>query len=113
LLAFTNPIKDGKLVPVEATLNARREAMMVAHAMEHGEVAVIVCGGGHDLTAAILEMEGGKCEYVRVAGPAYLKAMNLSAEFTVALFGDLGLASKRGVEAAANRCRSGTLALRS
>jgi hypothetical protein len=75
LLAFTNPIKDGKLVPVEATLNARREAMMVAHAMEYGEVAVIVCGGGHELAAAIREMEGGKCEYVRVAGQAYLKAM--------------------------------------
>jgi len=43
--------------------------------MEHGEAAVIVCGGGFDRTPAILAMEGGKCEYIRVVGQAYLKAM--------------------------------------
>ena len=76
LLAAAKPVlKDGTF-KADPTDVVERERAMVTNALKAGPVAVIVCGGGHDLTAAVRQAAGEGCEYIRVAGPAYLKAIN-------------------------------------
>jgi len=75
LLAAAKPVLTDGAFKAEPTAVSKRERAMIANALKAGPVAVIVCGGGHDLTTAVREVAGKGCEYVRVTGPAYLKAM--------------------------------------
>jgi len=50
---------------------AKREEAMVKNALASGPVTVIICGGAHDLTAAIRTGAGNGCEYLRVVVQGY------------------------------------------
>lgn len=43
-----------------------REAAIVRNLLSHSKCAVIVLGGGHDLSNHVQRLGGGRCEYVRV-----------------------------------------------
>jgi hypothetical protein len=53
---------------------ARREAAMVQKALASGPVAVIICGGSHDLAAEIRKQEP-RTDYIRLATRGYLTAV--------------------------------------
>jgi hypothetical protein len=52
-----------------------REAAMVKKALAAGPVAVIICGGSHDLSVAVLWADQ-TAEYIRVATRGYLEAIS-------------------------------------
>jgi hypothetical protein len=58
-------VEDGKL-RLDGSKTAAREAEMVKAAMVGNAVAVIVLGGGQDLSDQVRKLSGGKCEYIRV-----------------------------------------------
>src|SRR5262249_46736640 len=60
---------DGKVKADAAKVEARHDAQVRA-ALDSGPVAVIVLGGGHDLSAAV-RRAGGDIEYVRVTVKRY------------------------------------------
>ncbi len=70
LLDASNPIKDGK-VQFDPAIVARRERAMIRNALASGRVAVIVCGGAHDLADAIRQAADDGCEYVQVTVKGY------------------------------------------
>ena len=72
LLAAANPVKADGTIKIDRDTVVERERAMVANALQVRDVAVIVCGGSHELTEAI-QLRADDCEYIRVAGPAYLK----------------------------------------
>jgi hypothetical protein len=74
LLAEARPVgADGK-IRVDATRAEAREAAIVAAALRHGPVAVIVLGGGHDLSAQVRRLGGGRCDHLRVTTARYREA---------------------------------------
>jgi hypothetical protein len=72
LLDATGPILPGGKQDSAAV--ADREAAMVKRALAAGPVAVIICGGAHDLSAAVLGADQ-TAEYIRVATRGYLEAI--------------------------------------
>jgi hypothetical protein len=72
LLEAANPVQADGTIRLNTVANDRREDAMVSNALKAGPVAVIVCGGSHDLAAAVRRIAGQDCEYARVASPAYL-----------------------------------------
>jgi hypothetical protein len=77
------PLDDGKLLDAAGPILpggkqdpaaiADREAAMVKKAMAASPVAVIICGGSHDLSAAVLQADQ-TAEYIRVVTRGYLEA---------------------------------------
>jgi hypothetical protein len=51
LLDAANPVRADGSIKADASAIAKREQAMVSHALKAGPVAVIVCGGSHDLAA--------------------------------------------------------------
>jgi hypothetical protein len=73
LLAEARPVgADGK-VRADAAKGEAREAAIVA-ALRHGPIAVIVLGGGHDLSAQVRRLGGGRCDSLRVTTARYREA---------------------------------------
>jgi hypothetical protein len=68
-LAEGKPVRDGKVVPFDDFIAARRRAM-VEQTKDDGALSVIILGGNHDLTAAIAELRPG-AEYLRVTSLSY------------------------------------------
>ena len=61
-----NPVKDGK-VQFDETANERREDALVRNVLAaESSVAVLILGGGHDLSDNIERIGGGQVEYVQV-----------------------------------------------
>jgi len=58
----------GKLDP--AKVEARHDAQVKA-ALDSGPCALLILGGGHDLTASVRRLGKGKVEYVRVTTSRY------------------------------------------
>ena len=81
------PLDDAKLLdaagPVlpgggrDPAAVARRENAMVRNALGAGPVAVIICGGAHNLTDAIRDKDG-ETEYYRVATLGFAKVVKVS-----------------------------------
>jgi hypothetical protein len=77
------PLDDAKLLDAagpmvpggkqDSAAVADREAAMIKKALAAGPVAVIVCGGSHDLSAAVLRADQ-TAEYIRVATRGYEEA---------------------------------------
>lgn len=61
-IAFKAALQAGEWV----ALNATREDAIVTNLL-HVPCAVIVLGGGHDLSSAIKRIGGGRCEYLKVS----------------------------------------------
>jgi hypothetical protein len=62
-----NPFAGDRGEPVfDGPANAARQAAIVQRMLESGPVAVIVLGGGHDLSKQVRQLGGGQCEYVKV-----------------------------------------------
>jgi hypothetical protein len=70
-LAEARPVgADGK-VRADAAKAEAREAGMVETALRPGQAAVIVLGGGHDLSAQVRRLGGGRCDDLRVTTARY------------------------------------------
>lgn len=74
-LEAANPVKDGK-VQWDEDADERREDAIVRN-MLAGEspVAVLILGGGHDLSDNVERIGGGEVEYVRVQVKAHVKRL--------------------------------------
>jgi hypothetical protein len=72
LLDAAGPILPGG--KQDAVAVADQEAAMVKKALAAGPVAVIICGGAHDLSAAVRQADQ-TAEYMRVATRGYLEAV--------------------------------------
>jgi hypothetical protein len=71
LLDKANPITAQGKVRFDRRRVRAREDFMVAEALKHGPVAVIVLGGDHDLTESVRKLGQGGCEYLRVTLRGY------------------------------------------
>jgi hypothetical protein len=70
LLDAAGPMANGKQ---DRDAMARRDAAMVKRALASGPVAVIICGGSHDLTAEIRKQDP-RADYIRVKTRGYVNA---------------------------------------
>ena len=83
------PLDDAKLLDAagpnlpggkqDSAAIADREAAMVKKSLAAGPVAVIICGGAHDLSAAVLSADQ-TAEYIRVATRGYVEAVRGGGE---------------------------------
>jgi hypothetical protein len=65
LLEKANPTTGGRVKFDQAKVAARRDAIVRAATRREG-VAVIILGGGHNLSDSVRRVGGGRCEYIRV-----------------------------------------------
>jgi hypothetical protein len=71
LLAMTKPVSpDGKVSVERAKLEARHDSQVMA-ALASGPCAFIILGGGHDLSASVRRLVGGRAGYIRVTTTRY------------------------------------------
>jgi hypothetical protein len=56
---------EGKLA-FEGPANDARQLAIVRRLLANGPLAVLILGGGHDLSEQVRQLGGGRCEYVRV-----------------------------------------------
>ncbi len=70
-----NPVKDGKVQYDEAAIERREDAIVRNVLAAESSVAVLILGGGHDLSDNIERIGGGQVEYVRVQVEAHKKAV--------------------------------------
>lgn len=56
---------DGELI-FAGRANDERQAAIIKRLLASGPLAVIVLGGGHDLSEQVRQIGGGRCEYLRV-----------------------------------------------
>ncbi len=74
-LEAANPIRDGRVTDFDEAANQRREDAIVRNVLaSKSPVAVLVMGGGHDLSDNVERIGGGTVEYVRVQVKAHRKA---------------------------------------
>jgi hypothetical protein len=70
LLDAANTVRPDGTIKTDAAAIAKRGQAMVSNALKASPVAVIVCGGSHDLAVAV-QRAADDCEYIRVSSPAY------------------------------------------
>jgi hypothetical protein len=71
VLEAANPVGSDGTVQFDPEVNERREDAIVRNLLSAGPVAVVVLGGGHDLSDNVPE----DCEYVRVVTKQYRQAV--------------------------------------
>jgi hypothetical protein len=65
------PVAAGGKAGVGGPEQRAREDAMVRAALAQRPFALVVLGGGHDLTESVRRVAGADCEYVRVAVGSY------------------------------------------
>jgi len=82
-LKAANPVSEDGEVRVDEKLQEAREDAMVRRLLKVRGLAVVVLGGGHDLSDNVRRLGDGRCEYVRLrregirAGKQYSTRWNL------------------------------------
>jgi hypothetical protein len=76
LLDAARPVSpDGQLPTDPVKVKAREDAQVKA-ALASGPCALIVLGGGHDLTGSVRSLSNGTCQYMRVVTRRYKEFAN-------------------------------------
>jgi hypothetical protein len=71
LLEAARPVAAGGKANLGGPEERAREDAMVRAALARGPFALVVLGGGHDLTESVLRVAGAECEYVSVTVGSY------------------------------------------
>lgn len=74
LLERAKPVRPDGTVRLDAVAVEARHDGQVKRALAAGPCAVLVLGGGHDLSASIRRLGGGTTEYIRLTPKQYTEA---------------------------------------
>jgi hypothetical protein len=70
-LEAARPVAAGGKAEVGGPEQRAREDAIVRAALARGPFALVVLGGGHDLTDSVRRVAGADCEYVHVSVASY------------------------------------------